>query len=110
MSSELCALSELARSACGWICLLRELELDTPGPVTLFTDSTSALLNANHYLTHSKSRAVRLRSWHVREAVDAGMIRVLWRSGKELHVDGLTKAAQPVDYQRQQNEAMCVIA
>ena len=106
MGTELYALSELARSCRGWQMLLEEIGVNLNGPAVIYTDSTSALLNASQHTTHSKSRAVRLRSWFVREAVDQGVIKVLWRSGNDLHVDGLTKAKPGPAHQRQQNEAM----
>ena len=106
MGTEIYSLSELARSCRGWQMLLGEIGVPLDGPAIVYTDSTSALLNASHHTTHSKSRAVRLRSWYIREAVDQDVIKVMWRSGKELHVDGLTKATPGPTYQRQQNEAM----
>ena len=84
---------------------MSELGLLPEGPSTVYTDSTSAMINANHYLTSSKSRAVRLRSWYIREAVANGELIVRWKSGKELHVDGLTKPTLPIQYQRQMQEA-----
>ena len=106
MGTELYALSELARSCRGWQMLLTEIGVELNGPATIYTDSTSALLNASQHTTHSRSRAVRLRSWYVREAVDQGVIKVMWRAGTDLHVDGLTKAKPGPAHQRQQNEAM----
>lgn len=106
MGTELYALSELARSCRGWQMLLEEIGVGLNGPAIIYTDSTSALLNASQHTTHSRSRAVRLRSWFVREAVDQGVIKVMWRSGNDLHVDGLTKAKPGPAHQRQQNEAM----
>jgi len=105
MGTELYALSELARTIVGWRMLLSELDVLPEGPSIIYTDSTSAMINANAYMSSSKSRAVRLRSWFIRECVDSGEIQVRWRSGKQLHVDGLTKPTLPTDYQRQMAEA-----
>ena len=107
--TELYALSELARSIIGWRMLIAELGFPIIGPTTVYTDSTSAMINANHYATQSKSRSVRLRSWFVRECVVRSELKVCWRSGKELHADGLTKATSAIDYQRQQDEAHGII-
>ena len=109
MGTELHALSELARSIVGWRMLLDELGYPVAGATVVYTDSTSAMLNANHHSTHSKSRSVRLRSWYVRECVTRGEVKVCWRSGDELHVDGLTKATQPVKFQRQMAEAHGIV-
>jgi len=106
MSTELYALSEAARSVVGWRDFFKELNIPLPGPTTIYTDSTSALVNANHHMTNSKSRAVRLRSWYVRECVEEKEVRVVWRPGTDLHVDGLTKATLADLHQRQLREAM----
>ena len=105
MGTELYALSELARSVIGWRMLLKELNVLPEGPSIVYTESTSAMLNANSYMNNSKSRTVRLRSWFIRECVDTGEIVLRWRSGKLLHVDGLAKHTLPIDYQTQMAEA-----
>ena len=109
MGAELYALSELARSCVGWRMLLCELGHAINEPTVIYTDNTAAMLNANHYSTHSKSRAVRLRSWCVRECVVRGEIKVLWRKGTDLHVDGLTKATHPKVFKAQQDEAHGIV-
>lgn len=88
--SEFIALSAAAQEA-KWLKMLLE-ELGYPqGPITIYTDSQSAKAIAEKSSTSTRSKHIDIRLFFLRDYIQAGTIKLEWRSSTSMTADIMTK-------------------
>ena len=90
--AEYMALSEAGSHGIWLKRLLNDLGIGNDGPVSLYTDSLSAMaITLNNHKSHGKTRHIETH-WHwIREQVESKRIRLIHIPGQEQPADALTK-------------------
>jgi hypothetical protein len=75
--------------------LIQQLEIKTSNLIALYEDNKAALLFADHFEDHQRSKHIDTRRNFVRKAVTNGDITLVHVNTKDRLADGMKRASQP---------------
>ena len=104
--AEYMALSATTQEAISIRNLCSDLNIISPGPITIFGDNQGSIAMAKNPVNHKASKHISIRHHFVRERVDSKEVQLQYTPTASMLADFLTKALAKVSFLRIRDSAM----